>query len=239
MPARISDRKGISPRKPASNPVDLSASDTLPAERLVGMKIRGLRNQRGFSLRTLAERSGLNINTLCLIENGKSSPTVGTLHQLAGALEVPMTAFFESQRLSKRVVFTDHNHRPEATFNNAHVQNLGQDLAGSTVQPFVVTLERGAGSGEHRISHTGHEMVYCLSGKVVYTIDELKYSLDPGDSVVFEAHLPHQWKNVDEGQSQILLIFTPADQREDAGERHFTYAAHSQGAENENSRDHR
>jgi len=190
------------------------------------MKIRGLRNQRRFSLRALAERSGLNINTLSLVENGKISPSVGTLQQLARALEVPITAFFESEPVSKQVVFTASNRRPEATFSNAHMQNLGKDLAGNAVQPFVVTLEPGAGSGERMIVHTGHEFVYCLSGRVLYTIDETEYTLEPGDSVVFQAHLPHQWKNVAEGRSQILLTLFPADQREEPGGRHFTDETH-------------
>ena len=93
----------------------------------------------------------------------------------------------------------------------------------NAVQPFVVTLEPGAGSGERMIVHTGHEFVYCLSGRVLYTIDGIDYPLEPGDSVVFEAHLPHQWINNDEGQSQIILILYPADQREELGRRHFTY----------------
>ena len=106
------------------------------------------------------------------------------------------------------------------------MQNLGKDLANNAVQPFVVTLESGAGSGERMIVHTGHEFVYCLSGRVLYVIDEIEYSLEPGDSVIFEAHLPHQWKNIDEKQSQILLVLYPADQREEPGGRHFTNETH-------------
>ena len=38
---------------------------------LVGKKVRAIRTERGLSLRALAESSGLNINTLSLIENNK------------------------------------------------------------------------------------------------------------------------------------------------------------------------
>jgi transcriptional regulator with XRE-family HTH domain len=226
MMFRPSNRAIVSNINEARDFAGVLPSDNMPAEMIVGLKIRELRNQRKFSLRTLSERSGLNINTLSLVENGKSSPSVGTLQQLARALEVPMAAFFESEPVSKRVVFTGHNQRPEATFNNAHMQNLGKDLAGNMVQPFVVTLEPGAGSGERMIVHTGHEFVYCLSGRVLYAIEEVEYYLEPGDSVVFEAHLPHQWKNIDERQSQIILILYPADQREETAGRHFTNEIH-------------
>jgi transcriptional regulator with XRE-family HTH domain len=222
MPDQFPNRSAISKTHGSNKILDTSPGGNLSAEIFVGLKIRELRYQREFSLRTLAERSGLNINTLSLIENGKSSPSVSTLQQLSQALEVPISAFFESEPVSKRVVFTGHNHRPEATFRNAQMQNLGKDLADNAVQPFVVTLEAGAGSGEDMIVHTGHEFVYCLRGKVLYTIDQVDYLLEPEDSVVFEAHLPHQWKNIAEDSSQIILILYPADQHEEPGGRHFT-----------------
>ena len=195
--------------------------ETLPAETIVGLKIRGLRNEKGFSLKALSERSGLNINTLSLIENSKSSPSVSTLQQLAKALDVPITAFFESEPIIKQVVFTDHNQRPGATFSNAFMQNLGKDLKDNSVQPFIVTLKPGAGSGEQMIVHTGHEFVYCLSGKIVYKIENDEYTLSQGDSIVFEAHLPHRWQNIHVDESQLILVLYPADQREEPGGRHF------------------
>ncbi len=137
---------------------------------------------------------------------------------LAKALEVPITAFFESDPAPVRVVFTSHKHRPEAILYNAHMQNLGKDLAGNVVQPFIVTLEPGAGSGDRMLVHGGHEFVYCLRGKMLYVINQIVYILTPGDSVVFESDLPHQWKNLDDSQSQFILILYPAgDHAEPAG----------------------
>jgi len=66
------------------------------AELQVGHRVRELRTRHGLSLRALADRSGLNINTLSLIENGKSSPSVSTLQQLAQALDVHISTFFET-----------------------------------------------------------------------------------------------------------------------------------------------
>jgi transcriptional regulator with XRE-family HTH domain len=206
-----------------TTPLDLErgSSEGLPAELVVGMKIRQLRGQNRLSLRVLAELSGLNINTLSLIENGKSSPSVGTLHQLARALKVPINAFFETDPVPRRVVFTSHDSRPDATLNNTRLENLGKDLAGNAVQPFVVTLEPGGGSGNRMVVHTGYEFVYCLSGKICYIIAGETYLLQAGDTVVFEAHLPHRWQNIHEGESKIILVLYPADQREEAGGRQF------------------
>jgi predicted Fe-Mo cluster-binding NifX family protein/quercetin dioxygenase-like cupin family protein/DNA-binding XRE family transcriptional regulator len=192
------------------------------AEVSVGKRLKDIRSRRGFSLRALSDRSGLNVNTLSLIETGKSSPSVSTLQQLALALEVPITTFFESAPSVKRVVFTPSEHRPKANFGSTRMDNLGKDLIGNVVQPFVVTLKPGMGSGERMIVHTGHEFVYCLTGCMRYQIEEQEYTLNQGDSLVFEAHLPHCWENIGLNDTQILLILYPSDKREEPGGRHFS-----------------
>ncbi len=193
-----------------------------PAEVLVGRKLRELRTRKGLSLRVLAERSGLNINTLSMIENGKTSPSLSTLQQLAQALDVPIAALFDSEAPKKRVVFTAASQRPQPSFSSAQMQNLAPDFAGSRVQPFVATLMPGMGSGDRMIVHTGYEFVYCLEGAIRYRVDQDEFILTPGDSLIFEAHLPHCWENNGQVPAQILLILYPADQREELGGRHLS-----------------
>lgn len=201
--------------------ISISPQAQRPTEMEVGRRIRALRRERGFSLRALAERSGLNVNTLSMVENGKTSPSVSTLQQLARALGVPIARFFESQNIRKAIVFTPNQERPRVQFDTLQIENLGEDLAGNVVQPFVVTLKPGAAGSERMIVHTGYEFVYCLSGSIRYQIEGETYLLNPGDSLVFEAHLPHCWENNGTGDTQVLLIFYPADERDEPQERHF------------------
>jgi quercetin dioxygenase-like cupin family protein len=85
-----------------------------------------------------------------------------------------------------------------------------------------VTLEPNANSGPHPIVHTGFEFVFCLQGRIGYTIDDHTYLLDPGDSLLFESHLPHQWQNMHAQASQAILVLYPTDSRDRPTERHFT-----------------
>jgi transcriptional regulator with XRE-family HTH domain len=208
---------------------DVDSSPTLEQDTSLGKRIREIRLHRCLAMKTLARLCGLSINTLSLIENNKTSPSVATLQQLAKGLDVPITAFFEMEPTPKHVVYTSRYNRGDAQVKNALMENLGKGLAGNIVQPFVVTLEQGAGSGEQTIVHTGHEFVYVLSGRIMYVIDGNPYLLDPSDSLVFESHLPHCWKNIGEGESQIILVLYPADEREEPGGRHFNFANSEKG----------
>ena len=60
----------------------------------IGQQVREIRKLRGLSLQALAELSRLNINTLSLIENERTSSSVGTLQQLARSLQVPLSPSF-------------------------------------------------------------------------------------------------------------------------------------------------
>jgi transcriptional regulator with XRE-family HTH domain len=201
--------------------VDEEPGSENQAEAHVGERLRELRQQKNLSVRGLAALSGLAINTLSMIENGKTSPSVSTLQILARALEVPIAAFFEQETVAKKIVHVHSQQRPMVTVDTTRLEHLGKDLAGNAVQPFVVTLEPGSGSGQNMIVHTGHEFVYCLSGQVLYSIEGETYRLEAGDSIVFESHLPHRWENTGSQPAQIILVLIPADLRDAPAERHF------------------
>jgi len=188
----------------------------------VGRRLRELRIERGQSIRALAEKSDLNVNTLSLIENGKTSPSVSTLQQLAQALQVPITAFFEIEPPQKSIVYQKTGQRPRAVFSHGTLEDLGAGLTLRGGQPLLVTLEPGTDSGPAPIVHTGHEFVYCLEGRLTYTIEDQSYLLEPGDSLLFEAHLPHRWQNVGAIPSRSLLVLCPSDENDRPTEQHFT-----------------
>ncbi|MGB9672620.1 MAG: cupin domain-containing protein [Anaerolineales bacterium] len=187
----------------------------------VGNRLREVRQAQGYSLRSLAEKSGLNVNTLCLIENNKTSPSVSTLQQLALALQVPITAFFETLEEPKSVVFQKAGKRPIARFQRGLLEDLGNGISLAGGQPLLVHLEPGADSGANPIVHTGQEFVYCLEGCLVYRIGDEKYLLESGDSLIFEAHIPHQWGNSGDSISRSILIICPSDAADPGAQKHF------------------
>ena len=187
----------------------------------VGRCLRALRCERGLSIRSLAGQSRLNANTLSLIENNKVSPSVSTLQQIASALAVPITAFFESNTPKKEIAYQKAGHRPRVAFAHGTLEDLADGLPQHGGQPFLVTLEPGASSGDTPIVHTGQELVFCLEGHITYTIDNNRFPLEPGDSLIFEAHLPHCWQNTGASASLSLLILCPADESDHPSEQHF------------------
>lgn len=180
----------------------------------VGKKLSSLRQERGLSLRALSERSGLAINTLSMIEKGKTSPSISTLQQLAHVLEIPIAFFFENEKVERNIVYLRRQQRTKGVFNNTSMEFLGKDFIENAVQPFVVNLEPGSWSGRQMIFHSGYEFVYCLTGQVLFVIDEQNYLLEPGDSIVFVSEFPHRYQNVGPAESSFLLVRVPGSRRD-------------------------
>jgi transcriptional regulator with XRE-family HTH domain len=187
----------------------------------VGNKLRMLREERGISQRELAQLSGISTNAISLIERNENSPSVSTLQSLAGALNVKMSYFFDDYAPSQ-VLHVKANHRPKISSKGVQIEGLDGKLSYQEMEPFVVSLEPKSGSGERQVVHTGHELVYCLSGKVEYLIDGQIYSMEPGDMLLFEAHLPHLWRNVTDEAATVLLILQATGQTAMSVERHFS-----------------
>jgi transcriptional regulator with XRE-family HTH domain len=197
--------------------------ESKPADEIdVGRRLRELRATRGLSLRVLAEQSGLNVNTLSLIEHRRTSPSVSTLQQLAQTLQVPISAFFETDHGNKLVVHQKAGNRPRAAFTHGSIEDLGAGMPRFGAESFIVTLAPNADSGKTPIVHTGREFVYCLEGHIAYSVDSETYLLEPGDSLLFEAYLPHHWKNMGTTPSRNLLLLCPLDERDRPKERHFS-----------------
>jgi quercetin dioxygenase-like cupin family protein len=132
------------------------------------------------------------------------------LHRLATALRVPITTFFEGQEDRVEVVLLHAGERARSGSDSVLLESLGTGLEAQTLEPFVVTLKPGAGSGKQTIVHVGHELVYCLRGEVEYQVGDRLCRLEAGDSLLFEARLPHRWRNPGDEPATFLLVFQSA-----------------------------
>jgi len=187
----------------------------------VGKRLRTLREERGISIRELARRSQLSANALSMIERGMTSPSVSTLNKLATAMEVPITAFFREDPEKARVVLMRGGERPRVPFLRGLFEGLGGEAYSGRMEPFLLTLESGGSSGPFGLTHTGHEFVFCLRGKLLYEVENERYVLEAGDSLLFAAHLKHRWSNHSGTVTSAIIVISSYDEDDHPGEYHF------------------
>jgi transcriptional regulator with XRE-family HTH domain len=187
----------------------------------VGDRLRQLRTERQLSVRALARKSGLSANALSMIERGRTSPSVSTLYKIADALEVPITAFFREEPSPKEIVFCKASERTRVPFMRGVWEGLGGELFVGHVEPFMLTLESGGSSGPFGMIHTGHEFVMCLRGQLEYQVEDARYILEPGDSLIFAAQLRHRWRNPGKTVTNAVVVLSGFEHGERPSEFHI------------------
>ena len=195
---------------------------------LVGPRIRALRERQALSLRALAGRCGLSINAISQIERGENSPTVASLHQLASALGVSITELFRSDH-ENSVVFVPATARLSTENSGVRMESLGIGLPYQRLQPFLVSIEPGAGIADQHVTHEGEEFVFCLTGEIDYRIGPKTYRLAAGDSLLFDSASPHAFHNGTTRPATCLLVFLGHSNRALAQRLHIQAAEDNKG----------
>ncbi len=189
----------------------------------VGVRLRALRKERGLTIRALAERCQISANTLGLIENNHTSPSVQTLYKISKGLDVHISTFFECNVPDPKVVYQRRGERVEMRFSNGTLADLGAGLPPLGAEPVLVTLESSLEPSQD-VSHAGREFIYCLEGRVNCTLGDELYQLSAGDSLLFDAGIPHRWRNVGIKPCRLLVLFCAIDVQDEPAEKHLAAA---------------
>lgn len=166
-------------------------------EAAIGREVKALRLQHGIKVAELAQSSGISLGMLSKIENGQISPSLTTLQTLAHALSVPLTSFFKSFEETRQAVHVKAGEGMEADRRGTragHQYNLlghiGANDSGVIVEPYLITLEEKSDTFPD-FQHEGMEFIYMLEGEVEYRHGDKLFTLEPGDSLFFDADTPH------------------------------------------------
>jgi transcriptional regulator with XRE-family HTH domain len=182
--------------------------DALPndLERRVGAQLQAVRRHRGWSLRELAEASGLSLTTVHQIETGRTSPGLGTLQSLATALKVSLGALFDGNSLTAPTLYLAAGDRPGIAIPGGRLERLASGLASQRLRGLVLTLGPRRETGPAPITHPGQELVLGLEGACVVEVAGRRHSVKAGDSLLFEATQPHRVVNPGARRARILLV---------------------------------
>jgi transcriptional regulator with XRE-family HTH domain len=173
----------------------------------VGLRLRTARERRGLTLRELARRTGLSPSFLSQVERDLVSPSLASLKQLATALDERVGELLAEPAPEGLVL--RRAERPAWRLNRVRYEQLAPG-GGRLLQPQLIRFGAGGDLGEHPAEHAGEEFGLVLRGRVECAVGERVVVLEEGDSVCFDARLPHRTRNAAAGESVYLLVITPA-----------------------------
>jgi XRE family transcriptional regulator, regulator of sulfur utilization len=178
-------------------------------EARIGEILKRLREQLGFSLRTLAARAGFSASFLSQLENGQVSPSIASLDRIASELGVTLADLFEaSQTPVASVVRAQDRPGFTSSWSRARIESLTPSGERRRLEAIAVTLAPRGTSGKHPTSHPTDQFAYVLTGPLTLILAEDHLSLGSGDTAVIPRKTPHRWLNEGPNATQVLLVST-------------------------------
>ena len=175
-----------------------NGSRTASSTAVLGARVRSLREAMGLSLRDLAERSGVSAPMLSQVERGETSPTLSLAARIATGLELSLSQLLRLDE-QPHLVITRRGQGRRRRRTGHRVEELTPALPGQRADVSLHLLDPGAatgGEGDPPIHEPGsRETVYVKSGSIVLAIDGTEHELSAGDSVTFDADLPHHFES--------------------------------------------
>ncbi|MEN8688999.1 MAG: XRE family transcriptional regulator [Desulfobacterales bacterium] len=174
-------------------------------------KIKSLRKKRNITIQDLADKTDLTPGYLSKIENSNTPPPIPTLAKIAYALKVHVSYFFENS--------SEQNGGPSIIKKNERKELIGdytpfgykyeaiiRKKEDKVLKPLIVTLPHGLDPEKIPYnSHNGEELIYMLSGKMIFYYDDDQHQVEEGDCLYFNSEIPHKVVAATEEESVKIL----------------------------------
>jgi transcriptional regulator with XRE-family HTH domain len=179
----------------------------------VGERIKAVREEKGVSLQQLAEKTGFSSALLNQVENHLMSPPLGALANIAAALEVPIGALwgegkgesFSIVRTGERKTVSRFASKEGVNYGYTY-ESLGFGMKDRHIEPYFITLEPPTVKLPNPSTHEGEEFLFVLSGRMEVSLDGHTDILEPGDSIQYDARIPHRVTSHGDGPVQIVAV---------------------------------
>ena len=182
----------------------------------IGEKVKELRLEKKMTIKQLSEESGLSIGYLSQFERGLSAIAVDSLEAVAKALGVSvkflLSGIEENGENQAEMDPVMHGVElvPRPISPQIYQYILSHDQTGFSMIPKIYTLMPFSEQAEmpELYQHKGEEFIYVLEGVVTLLLEDRKYVLYPGDSILFDSNKRHNWMNRTSRIAKILTINT-------------------------------
>jgi transcriptional regulator with XRE-family HTH domain len=184
-------------------------------EALITRNIKDLRKQKKITLQELADLTGLTKGYLSKIERAKKAPPYSTLNKIAMALNVDAASLLGNhldKSKDKRISFTRKQDRKrieqigsiaDGSLYGYRYEALAYDKHGKNMEPYII---EPAFEDETIFQHEGEEFMFVLEGRHEFIYDGESYIMEKGDSVYFDAALPHTGKSLGKRKAKLLAV---------------------------------
>lgn len=187
--------------------------------KIVGEKIKSLREEKSITVEDLAERSGLTREQIERIEDNIDLPSLAPLIKIAKVFGVRLSTFMDEEVGSGPVICRNGEVLDTISFSNTALHShqymkyhsLSRSKMNRHMEPFVIDVEPMENNKDYQLTaHDGEEFIMVMEGTMEVCHGKNTYLLNPGDSIYYDSTTPHHVHAYKGKAAKILaVIYTP------------------------------
>lgn len=190
----------------------------MDTSKIVGEKIKSLRENKSISIEELAERSGLAVEQVERIENNIDLPSLAPLIKIARVLGVRLGTFLDDSDETGPAICRKKEANDTISFSNnathsrKHMQyhSLAKSKSDRHMEPFIIDVSPTHSSDFILSSHEGEEFIMVIEGIMEISYGKQTYLLEEGDSIYYDSIVPHHVHAFEGKAAKILaVVYTP------------------------------
>lgn len=173
----------------------------------VGARLLALRQKFGLSQRELARRAEVTNSALSMIEQGKVSPSVGSLEKILHAFPISLQEFFSESIEDTSTVIAQRDFiqvtRGDAIFRVLPL-TVGNERDGVYLAEQV--YPPGAKVNSQWMVHNGFIGGIVVDGALDLHLDGVVFNLNEGDGFNFSLHRDHMFVNPSDSPCKLVCV---------------------------------
>ncbi len=182
----------------------------------LGQHISRLRIERGLTREELAKKCNCDVEIIISLEEGKLSPSLAPLLQIARALGVHLGALLDDNPVPGPIIVRkDDQSTPVVRFSGIRFAGeastlefhpLARNKAGRHMEPFLIDVHPTVSEDCMFSVHEGEEFIYVLEGEIQVNYGSDKYILGKGDCIYYDSTTPHEVRAYGDTSAKILAV---------------------------------
>jgi transcriptional regulator with XRE-family HTH domain len=169
-------------------------------------RIKELREILEISVMDMAKDTGIPYDTYSKYESGELDIPISALYTIANHLNTDVTVLLtgEEARMDSAAVCRKGKGVEIERYPGYEFSSLAYNFKNRTMEPLLVLLDSSKPQSA-LVSHSGQEFNYVVEGKIKIIIGKTEHILSAGDSIYFDARLPHSQSAVN-GTAQFITV---------------------------------
>jgi len=173
----------------------------------IGGRLAALRDIMDISAEQMARDLNVSVGEYLAYERGERDYSFSFLYNAANILGVDHVSIIkgESPKLNQCALIKDGEGYTVEQGKTEEYKHLAYTIRNREADPYLVTVQPGGGAQTWH-SHKGQEFNYMLSGSMEFRHGDHGYQLGAGDSLYFDASVPHTMKALGDRPARFLAV---------------------------------